>query len=125
MPRPKIMLLRHTFVGENEEEVAKGAKDISRFYCYFGACFKNERPIEQGLIEKLTDEEMSKIDMYSPEKMRKNSIIGTPDKVIERIKLCESLGYDEYSYWVDSTMSFEKKKKSLELFIDKVMPAFT
>jgi alkanesulfonate monooxygenase SsuD/methylene tetrahydromethanopterin reductase-like flavin-dependent oxidoreductase (luciferase family) len=123
--RPKIMLLRHTFVGENEEEVVQGSKDISRFYCYFGAWFKNERPIEQGLIEKLTDEEMSKIDMYSPEKMRKNSVIGTPDKVIERIKLCENLGYDEYSYWIDSSMSFEKKKKSLELFIDKVMPAFT
>jgi len=125
IPRPKIMLLRHTFVGENEEEVVQGAKDISRFYCYFGAWFKNERPIKQGLIEKLSEEEMSKIDMYSPEKMRKNSIIGTPDKVIERIKLCESLGYDEYSYWVDSTMSFEKKKKSLELFVEKVMPAFT
>jgi hypothetical protein len=57
--------------------------------------------------------------------MRKNSVIGTPDKVIERIKLCENLGYDEYSYWIDSSMSFKKKKKSLELFIDKVMPAFT
>jgi alkanesulfonate monooxygenase SsuD/methylene tetrahydromethanopterin reductase-like flavin-dependent oxidoreductase (luciferase family) len=79
------MVLRHTFVGESEEEVVQGAKDISRFYCYFGAWFKNERPISQGLNEKLTDEEMSKIEMYSPEKMRQNSIIGTPDEVIKRI----------------------------------------
>jgi len=57
--------------------------------------------------------------------MRKNSIIGTPEEVIERIKFCEKLGYDEYSYWVDSSMSFDKKKKSLELFINKVMPEFT
>ena len=123
--RPKIMVLRHTFVGESEEEVVQGSKDISRFYCYFGAWFKNERPIEQGLIEKLTEEEMSKLEMYSPEKMRKNSIIGTADEVIQRIKFCEDLGYDEYSYWIDSSMSFEKKKKSLELFIEKVMPEFT
>jgi alkanesulfonate monooxygenase SsuD/methylene tetrahydromethanopterin reductase-like flavin-dependent oxidoreductase (luciferase family) len=68
---------------------------------------------------------MSKIEMYSPENMRKNSIIGSPEEVIERIKLCEKLGYDEYSYWVDSSMSFDKKKKSIELFINKVMPAFT
>ena len=46
--RPKIMVLRHTFVAETEEEVVQGAKDISRFYCYFGAWFKNERPVEQG-----------------------------------------------------------------------------
>ena len=123
--RPKIMVLRHTFVAETESELVQGAKDISRFYCYFGAWFKNERPIEQGLIKKLSEEEMSKIEMYSPENMRKNSIIGTPDEAIERIKFCEKLGYDEYSYWVDSSMSFNRKKKSLELFIDKVMPAFT
>ena len=124
-PRPKIMVLRHTFVAETEAELVQGAKDISRFYCYFGAWFKNERPIEQGLIKKLSEEEMSKIEMYSPENMRKNSIIGTPEEVIERIKFCEKLGYDEYSYWVDSSMSFDKKKKSLELFINKVMPEFT
>ena len=108
----------------SEKEISQGAKDISRFYCYFGAWFKNERPVEQGLIERLTDEEMSKLEMYSPENMRKNSIIGTPEEVINRIKLCEELGYDEYSYWIDSSMDFETKKKSLQLFIDKVMPAF-
>ncbi len=85
----------------------------------------SRRPIEQGLIKKLSEEEMAKIEMYSPENMRKNSIIGTPEETIERIKLCEQLGYDEYSYWVDSSMSFDKKKKSLELFINEVMPAFT
>ena len=122
--RPKIMVLRHTFVAETEEEILQGAKDISRFYCYFGAWFKNERPVEQGLMEKLSDEEMSKLEMYSPANMRKNSIIGSPDDVIKRIKFCEELGYDEYSYWIDSSMDFETKKKSLELFIEKVMPAF-
>ena len=124
-PRPKIMVLRHTFVGETEAEIVQAAKDISRFYCYFGAWFKNERPIEQGLIKKLSEEEMMEIEMYSPENMRKNSIIGTPETVIERIKLCEELGYDEYSFWADNSMSFANKKKSLQLFIDKVIPAFT
>ncbi|HIF88742.1 MAG TPA: LLM class flavin-dependent oxidoreductase [Candidatus Thioglobus sp.] len=123
-PRPKIMLLRHTFVGETEEEILQGAKDISRFYCYFGAWFKNERPIDQGLIEPLSEEEMAKIEMYSPENMRKNSIIGTPEEVVRRVKDCEALGYDEYSYWIDSSMSFDNKKRSLELFIEKVMPEF-
>tara|TARA_B110000914_G_C15254840_1_gene350237 strand:- start:31 stop:669 length:639 start_codon:yes stop_codon:yes gene_type:complete len=123
-PRPKIMLLRHTFVGETEEQVAQGAKDISRFYCYFGAWFKNERTIDQGLIEPLSEEEMVKIEMYSPENMRKNSIIGTPEEVVRRVKDCEELGYDEYSYWIDSSMSFDKKKRSLKLFIEKVMPEF-
>jgi alkanesulfonate monooxygenase SsuD/methylene tetrahydromethanopterin reductase-like flavin-dependent oxidoreductase (luciferase family) len=85
---------------------------------------KNERPIDHGLIEPLSEEEMAKIEMYSPENMRKNSIIGTPEEVVRRVKHCETLGYDEYSYWIDSSMSFAKKKRSLELFIEKVMPEF-
>ncbi|MFT5197185.1 MAG: alkanesulfonate monooxygenase SsuD [Cellvibrionaceae bacterium] len=124
IPRPEIMVLRHTFVGETEEEIEQGAKDLSRFYCYFGAWFKNERPISQGLIEPLTETEMAAIDMYSPDKMRVNHVVGTPAEVIERLKGYEAMGYDEYSFWLDSSMSYEKKRRSLELFIEHVMPAF-
>jgi len=123
-PRPKIMLLRHTFVGDSEAEVAQGAFDISRFYCYFGAWFRNERPVSQGLIERLSEEEMEKLEMFSPANMRANNVVGTPDTVIQRLKAYEALGYDEYSFWIDSGMSLEKKKKSLQLFIDEVVPAF-
>ena len=122
--RPKIMLLNHTYVAESEDELVQGALDISRFYCYFGAWFKNERPITQGLIKPLTDEEMAKIEMYSPANMRKNNVVGTPEQVIERLKHFERLGYDEYSFWIDSSMSYDKKRRSLELFINEIMPAF-
>ena len=125
IPRPKIMLLNHTYVAETEEEIQQGAKDISRFYCHFGAWFKNERPIEQGLIKELSEEEMARIEMYSPANMLANNVVGTPEHVIERLKHFEALGYDEYSFWIDSGMSYEKKRRSLELFIDKVMPAFS
>jgi len=35
------------------------------------------------------------------------------------------MGYDEYSLWIDSGMSFDRKKASLERFIQDVMPAFS
>jgi len=124
IPRPQIMVLRHTYVGETETELSEAADDLSRFYCYFGAWFKNERPVSQGLIEPLSDEELAAIEMYSPDKMRANNVVGTPDEVIARLKQYESMGYDEYSFWIDSSMSYEKKRKSLELFIEQVMPAF-
>lgn len=124
MPRPEIMVLRHTYVAETEEEVQSGARDISRFYCYFGAWFKNERPVRQGLIEPLSDEEMAAIDMYSPQNMRRNHVIGTPEEVIGRLEKYQSLGYDEYSFWLDSSMPYDRKRRSLECFIERVMPAF-
>ena len=124
IPRPKIMLLNHTYVAETEDEISQGADDISRFYCHFGAWFKNERPITQGLIKTLSADEMAKIEMYSPQNMRINNVVGTPEEVIKRLKHYEKLGYDEYSFWIDSGMSYEKKRRSLELFINKVIPAF-
>ena len=61
--------------------------------------------------------------MYAPEALRDALVIGTPDTVIERLQHYESLGYDQYSLWIDNGMSFESKRKSLRLFIDEVMPA--
>ncbi len=121
---PKIMLLQHAYVGSDADDVATAAKSISRFYCYFGAWFKNERPIRQGLLEPLSEEEMAAIDMYAPEKMLENMPIGTPEQVIEKLKVYEELGYDEFAFWIDSSMTYEQKRDSLRRFIDDVMPAF-
>lgn len=124
-PRPKIMLLQHTYVADSDDDAELGAVELNRFYCYFGAWFMNKRDVSQGLIEPLTDDEIAAHPMYSSELMMKNLVIGIPDKVIERLKGYEALGYDEYSFWIDSSMSFERKKASLERFINDVMPAFT
>ena len=60
----------------------------------------------------------------APDKLAQDLTIGTSAQVIDRIKRYEDLGYDEYSFWIDSGMSFQRKKDSLARFIDDVMPAF-
>jgi alkanesulfonate monooxygenase SsuD/methylene tetrahydromethanopterin reductase-like flavin-dependent oxidoreductase (luciferase family) len=122
--RPKIMLLRHTFVADSESESQKLAEDLSVFYCTFAAWFQNKRDIKQGLMEPLSEDERAAMPNYSPELMRKNLVIGEPANVIARLKAYEALGYDQYSIWIDSGISHQRKKKSLDLFIKYVMPAF-
>jgi flavin-dependent trigonelline monooxygenase, oxygenase component len=124
VPRPKIMVLRHAYVAENEADAQVAADEINRFYCYFGAWFKNERPINQGLIQRLTEDEIAGHPIYSAAAMRKNQIIGEPTEVIARLKGYEALGYDEFSFWIDTGMSFARKKASLQRLIQDVMPAF-
>lgn len=124
VPRPKIMVLRHAYVAESDADADLAAEEINRFYCYFGAWFKNERPVRQGLIDTLSDEEISAHPFYSAQAMRKNQIIGTAGEVIDRLKTYEALGYDEFSFWIDTGMSFARKKASLERLIRDVMPAF-
>ncbi|MFY0691763.1 MAG: LLM class flavin-dependent oxidoreductase [Paracoccaceae bacterium] len=123
-PRPKIMLLHHTYVGSDATDVDVAAAELSRFYNYFGAWFQNKRPVRQGLIEPLTEEEMAANAMMAPENMARDLTIGTAQSVTDRLKTYEDLGYDEYSFWIDSGMSFERKRASLARFIDDVMPKF-
>ncbi len=123
-PRPKIMLLRHTYVGADEADVVRGAEEINRYYNYFGAWFRNQRPVSQGLIEPLSEAEIAANPMYSPESMRDNNVIGEAALVVERLEAYQAMGYDEYSLWIDSGMSFERKRASLGRFIDRVMPEF-
>ena len=123
-PRPKIMLLHHTYVGSDSDDVGMAAQQLSRFYNYFGAWFQNKRPVSQALIEPLTEEELAGHKMMSPENMHRDLTIGTAQDVIDQIKRYEDLGYDEYSFWIDSGMDFERKRASLARFVDDVMPAF-
>lgn len=123
-PRPKIMLLQHTYVGSDEEDIERASREVSVYYNYFFAWFKNERAIHQGLIERLSEEELAANPNLTPAKMRENLPIGSAEEVTRRLKVYEDLGYDEYSFWIDTGMSFERKKASLERFIAEVMPAF-
>ena len=123
-PRPKIMLLHHTYVAADEDDIDLAAHELSRFYCYFGAWFQNKRPVSQGLIAELSEEEMAGNAMMAPDNLRRDLTVGRPQEVIDRIKRYEDMGYDEYSFWIDSGMSAERKRASLSRFIEDVMPAF-
>lgn len=123
-PRPKVMLLHHTYVSADEDDTTLAADELSRFYNYFGAWFQNKRPVSQGHIEELSDDELAANAMMAPENMRRDLTIGTAQEVIDQIKRYEDLGYDEFSFWIDSGMSSERKRASLDRFINDVMPAF-
>ena len=122
--RPRIMLLQHTFVADSPAETQALSRDLSAFYCLFGAWFQNKRPIHQGIMDPLGAEDMAAMGQYSPEAVLKNLVIGEPDAVIARLKAYEALGYDQFSIWIDSGIAHARKKKSLDLFIRHVMPAF-
>ncbi|WP_415404933.1 LLM class flavin-dependent oxidoreductase [Tateyamaria sp. SN3-11] len=123
-PRPKVMLLHHTYVASDDADTARAADELSRFYNYFGAWFQNKRPVSQGHIDPLSDADMAGNAMMAPDNMARDLTIGTAQEVIDQIKRYEDLGYDEYSFWIDSGMSNERKRASLDRFINDVMPAF-
>ena len=123
-PRPKILLLHHTYVGTDVGDIDQAVQDLTRYFAYFGAWFQNKRPVSQGLIQALSAEEIAANKMISPEAIRRDLTIGTAQQVIDRLKRYEDLGYDEFALWIDSGMTIDRKRGSLARFIDDVMPAF-
>ena len=122
--KPKIMLLHHAYVAKDTSDVDHAIQELTKFYCYFGAWFQNKRPVSHGQIQQLTDQEIDENKMISAKNLARDLTVGTASEVIDRLKLYEDMGYDEFAFWIDNGMSGERKKESLARFVDDVMPAF-
>jgi len=61
---------------------------------------------------------------YEPTFIRENMMFGTPEEVIRKIEFYRSCGVDNYCYGASFGLPFQVQRRSLELFITKVMPHF-
>lgn len=124
--RPEIMVLRHTHVHATDEPDGwrPAAEAINRFYRTFDAWFGNKTNPVDGFLEPSSEAKFAERPEFEPESLHKTAMIGTPAEVIARLRHYEELGIDEYSFWIDNSMSHEDKRRSLELFINEVVPAF-
>jgi alkanesulfonate monooxygenase SsuD/methylene tetrahydromethanopterin reductase-like flavin-dependent oxidoreductase (luciferase family) len=127
VPRPQLMVLRHTHVhDESDPEGWKPAAEaISRYYRTFDAWFGNKTAPVDGFLEPSPESKFAERPEFELDSLHRTAMIGTPDEVITRLRAYEELGVDEFSYWIDNSMSHEEKKASLTRFIEQVVPAFS
>lgn len=126
VPRPELMVLRHTHVHPADEPDGwvPAAQAIARFYRTFDAWFGNKTTPVDGFLDPSPESKFVDRPEFELDSLHKTAMIGTPDEVIERVGFYRDLGVDEYSFWCDNSLPHAEKKKSLALFIEQVMPAF-
>ncbi len=90
--RPRIMLLHHAYVAEDEQDAVRASHEYSRYFNYFGAWFKNERPIRDGFIEPLSQEEIAANQITRRRRCCETSSSGRRTRVIDRLKRVEADG---------------------------------
>lgn len=124
--RPEILVLRHSYVHspDDPEGWRVGAAGVNTYYRTFGAWFSNKNTPVNGFLDPTPEAVFADKPEFSLDSLHETAMIGTPDEVIERLRHYEALGVTEYSFWSDMPISHEEKKRSLELFIEQVMPAF-
>jgi flavin-dependent trigonelline monooxygenase, oxygenase component len=123
MPRPRMTAMRYAAVWEDNKHADLYVRSMQRQSGQFENLFKQIRGVDNGFAEEVDLTQLAHRDEYKPETLRENLLFGTPDVVVEKLRAYEALGVD-FLYCASYGAPMEAQKRSLQLFIDEVMPSF-
>jgi len=122
--RPIFATMRHTCVYDREADWEVPVRAAQRQLSQFENLFKNLGEVENGFPKAIDFAELENRDQYDPKMLHDNLMFGTPEQVIAKLKPYAELGIDEFTYYASLGLGLAEQKRSLELFINEVMPAF-
>lgn len=122
--RPRLTTMRHTAIWHDEREADLYIRSVQRQAGQFENLFRQLGPVDNGFAERVDLDTIGERDNYKPATLRENLMFGTPDEVIAKLKRYEELGTD-FMYCASYGAPIEAQKRSLQRFIDDVMPAFS
>ena len=123
-PRPIFATMRHTVVYDREEDWELPVRAAMLQLGQFENLFKNLGDIVNGFPKVVELSELENRDEYDPKMLNKNLMFGTPEQVIEKLRLYADIGIDHFTYYASLGLGLKEQKHSLELFVSEVMPAF-
>jgi len=122
--RPTFAMMRHACVYDSKDDWQMPIKAAQRQLGQFENLFKNLGDVKNGFPKEIDFSAIENRAEYDPDMLRTNLLFGTPDEVIEKLKLYQDHGVDEFIYYASMGLGLKEQKRSLELFINDVMPAF-
>ena len=123
--RPPWLVLRRACVYEKPEDwrhVAEVAVAHSR---RFDSLFGSEGRVVDGFPQDTSHgADSGATGDLTLEATRDNQLFGTPDEVVRKLRLYEAAGVDQFLYGANFGLPHRVARRSLELFIERVMPHF-
>ena len=120
----RFAMMRHTSVYDNEQDRSATISAIRNVLGRFGNLMLKKGNVVNGFPDHIPLEELDGNVRVDPKMLEENLMFGSPDQVIEKLKKYESIGVDAFIYYASMGLGLEEQKRSLQLFIDKVMPEF-
>lgn len=124
VPRPRFLMLRRTSVYDDPADWRAPVQASLNYGRHFENLFKNIGTVRNGFPEPVDVSTISNRADYDEDSVRRNLLFGTPDEVIEKLQLYRSVGVDLFCYGASFGLDWTRSVRSLELFIERVMPAF-
>ena len=117
-------MMRHAAIYETDDDKQAALDAVRSVLAMFGNLMMKSGEVINGFPQKVPLESLEGNVRVEPEMLTENLLFGTPDEVIEKLKAYQSIGVDAFIYYASMGLDQERQKRSLQLFIDKVMPAF-
>ena len=124
VPRPRFMMLRRAHVYEDPADWRTPVHASIAYARYFANLFQNVGGVNNGFAELADADKLANPEDYREDNVRENMLYGTPDEVIEKLRLYQDSGVDLFCYGASFDLGRKATVRSLELFIERVMPAF-
>ncbi|HLU06086.1 MAG TPA: LLM class flavin-dependent oxidoreductase, partial [Woeseiaceae bacterium] len=122
--RPRFLMLRRACVYENPDDWKIPVEASMMYGRHFENLFHNVGSVKNGFTEAVDYATVANRDEYNPANIRRNMLFGTPDEIIEKLQIYEAAGVDVLCLGVGFGLPWRVNVRSLELFIERVMPHF-
>ena len=122
---PTFAMMRHTAVYDSADQWMVPVEAAQRQLSQFENLFKNLGDVDNGFPKAIPMDQVSNAADYEPTTLSENLMFGTPDEVVAKLRRYEDLGVDEFVYYASLGLGLAEQKRSMELFSNEVMPAFT
>lgn len=122
--RPRFMMMRSAFVYERREEWRRPVDAAILDGRHFENLFQTNGIVRNGFTQPIDMSQISNSAAYDPDQLHESLLFGTPDEVIEKLRLYEDAKVDLFCYGANLGLPWAETARSLELFIERVMPAF-
>jgi alkanesulfonate monooxygenase SsuD/methylene tetrahydromethanopterin reductase-like flavin-dependent oxidoreductase (luciferase family) len=122
--RPVFAMMRHTALYDREADWEVPVRAAQRQLGQFENLFKNLGDVTNGFPKEVDLASIANRAEYDPRMLSENLMFGTPDQVIAKLKLYDDLGVDAFIYYASLGLGLAEQKRSLELFVREVIPAF-
>jgi alkanesulfonate monooxygenase SsuD/methylene tetrahydromethanopterin reductase-like flavin-dependent oxidoreductase (luciferase family) len=117
-------LMRHTAVYDNEDDRGLAMDAIRNALGRFGNLMMKKGDVVNGFPDRVPLEELDGNSRVDPQMLEENLMFGSVDTVVSKLKAYEELGVDAFIYYASMGLDMAAQKRSMELFINKVMPEF-
>ena len=117
-------MMRHTAVYDNAADGQAAMDAIRGVLGQFGNLMMKKGDVVNGFPDPVPLESLEGNVRVDPTSLEQNLMFGSPDTVVGKLRQYDGIGVDAFIYYASMGLDMDRQKRSLQLFIDNVIPEF-